>query len=290
MRPAPPSKFTKVTRSPTGIRSGWLLAIPLAAGIVLIALPLVALLLRALSDQGAGGFVDVLGNSTFLEALRRTVVLAAAVTGFCVVLGTVYSLALVVSPRPLSWALLAILMSAFWISLLVRTFGWVILFQPNGALNQFLSDIGLVHGSLNLLQTAPAMYPAMVHVLLPFFVLPVYASCRRLDPDQLRAAQSLGASPLSVLRHVVIAHLRPAIFAAAALVFMLALSFYVTPLLIGGPSELTIATLIDREFHEQFDLGTAAIMGLLLLAIVLAIYFVVDRFVAIVPTGQEEAR
>ena len=75
-----------------------------------------------------------------------------------------------------------------------------------------------------------------------------------------------------MLRHVVLPHLRPAILAASSLVFMLALAFYVTPLLIGGPTQLTIATLIDREFSQRFDLGSAATMGLVLLAIVLAIY------------------
>jgi putative spermidine/putrescine transport system permease protein len=129
----------------------------------------------------------------------------------------------------------------------------------------------------------------MIHVLLPFFVLPVYAACLRLNPELLRAGQSLGARPLSVIRHVVLPHLRPSILAAASLVFMLSLAFYVTPLLIGGPTQLTIATLIDREFSQQFDLATAATMGLILLVVVLAIYVVVDRFVSLIP-GREATR
>jgi ABC-type spermidine/putrescine transport system permease subunit I len=286
---APPRRERVAAGDPSGIRSWALLAMPLGAGIVFLILPLVALTVRALSDQGAAGFVDVLGDATFTDAAGRTVLLAVAVTAICAVLGTIYALALVVAPRLLGLLLLGVLLSGFWISLLVRTFGWVLLFQPNGVLDQWLGSLGLLDGTLDLLQTTRAMYPAMIHVLLPFFVLPVYAACLRLDPELLRAGQSLGARPLSVIRHVVLPHLRAPVVAAASLVFMLSLAFYVTPLLLGGPSQLTIATLIDRQFNQQFDLGGAAVMGLLLLVVVLAIYAIVDRFVSLVP-GAEEAR
>jgi ABC-type spermidine/putrescine transport system permease subunit I len=271
---------------PTGVRSGLLLVVPLLAAGVFLIMPLVALAVRALSEDGVQGFLDVLTDDVFLEALKRTFVLSAVVTMICTLLGTGYAIALVSTPRWLSWGLLATLVSAFWISLLVRTFGWVILFQPNGALDQLLRKLGVLDGSLNLLQTTRAMYPAMVHVLLPFFVLPVYAACLRLDGDLVRAGQSLGAGPIATLRVVVLPLLRPAILAGASLVFMLSLAFYVTPLLIGGPSQLTIATLIDRQFNQQFDLASAATMGLILLFVVLAVYALVDRFVSLVPGEQ----
>jgi putative spermidine/putrescine transport system permease protein len=284
---APPRRLTWRTAAadPTGVRPSVLLAIPCVAGILFLLLPLIALAARTISADGVGGFIDVFKDQTFVDALQRTLTLSAVVTIICSVLGTAYALALVAAPRYVGYALLAVLLSAFWISLLVRTFGWVLLFQPNGALDQWVRSLGLTDGSLGLLQTTRAMYPAMIHVILPFFVLPVYAACQRLDPDLLRAAQSLGAKPLAVLRHVVLPQLRPAILAAASLVFMLSLAFYVTPLLIGGPSQLTIATLIDRQFNEQFDLAGAAATGLVLLAIVMAIYLLVDRFVSLVPRG-----
>jgi putative spermidine/putrescine transport system permease protein len=284
---APPPRFWRRARAadPTGVRPGLLLLIPLFAGILFLLLPLAALTARAISGEGIGGFVEVFGDRTFVDALERTLVLSAVVTAACTVLGTIYALALVAAPRYLAYALLAVLFSAFWLSLLVRTFGWVLLFQPNGALDQAVRDLGLADGSLGLLQTTKAMYPAMIHVILPFFVLPVYAACRLIYPDLLRAGQSLGARPFAVLRHVVLPQLRASILAAASLVFMLSLAFYVTPLLIGGPSELTIATLIDRQFNQQFDLASAATMGLVLLVIVLAIYVLVDRFVSLIPGG-----
>jgi len=284
---APPWRRLAPARSPTGIRPGLLLLVPLCAGALFLILPLVALAVRAVGDQGLSGFIDVIGSDLFVDAVKRTLVLSLVVSVICAVIGTAYALALVSLPRRFAYVLLAVLLGSFWLSVLVRTFGWVILFQPNGALDQLLRKVGLIDGSLDLLQTTPAMYPAMVHVMLSFVVLPVYAACLRLDPDLLRAGQSLGAPPISVIRHVVLPRLRPAILAGASLVFMLSLAFYVTPLLIGGPSELTIATLIDREFNELFDLANAARMALILLLVVLVIFLVVDRFVSLIPQTEE---
>lgn len=269
--------------SPTGVRPALLLAIPLLAGVAFLVLPILALVIRATSDAGVGAFGDVFDHPLFADAFRRTLALALAVTAICSVLGTVYALAVVSVPRRLGHLLLVVLLAAFWLSLLVRTFGWVLLFQPNGALDQFLQGLGVIDGSLDLLQTTPAMYPAMVHVMLPFFILPVYAACLRIDHDLLRAGQSLGARPLALLRLVVLPQLRPAILGAASLVFMLSLAFYITPLLIGGPSQLTIATLIDHEFNVVYDLGSAARMSVVLLVAVLVIYLVADRFARLVP-------
>jgi ABC-type spermidine/putrescine transport system permease subunit I len=280
----------RLTRSqpPTlGVRPGPFLAIPLIAAVLFVILPLAAVADRALSDSGATGFADVISSPLFIDAFKRTLLLSFVVAALCAVAGTTYALALVAVPRRLAYGLLAILLSTFWLSFLVRTFGWVLLFQPNGALDQALQDAGLTSDSLGLLQTTTAMYPAMVHVMFPFLVLPVYAACLRLDPELLYAGQSLGAKPLSVIRHVVLPQLRPAILAGASLVFILSLAFFVTPLLIGGPSQLTVATLIDRQFSQLYDIGGAATIALVLLVAVLVLYLVADRFVNLIPVGDD---
>jgi putative spermidine/putrescine transport system permease protein len=274
---------------PTGIRASLLLVIPLAGAFVLLVLPLLALIVRVALDKGTGFFLVVVKDPVFLDSLQRTLALSLTVTVACTVIGSIYALALVCAPSIVGKTLLAVLLSSFWISLLVRTFGWVLLFQPNGVLDQLLQKLGLTHENLNLFQTAPAMYPAMIHIMLPYFVLPVYAACLRIDSSLLRAGESLGAGPLAVLLHVIFPPLRPAVFAASSLVFMLSLAFYVTPLLIGGPTQLTVSTLIDREFSVQVDLGAAAAMGVVLLLIVMVIYTIVDRYVSLIP-GREAER
>lgn len=277
---------TRGGADPSGIRAGSLLALPLAATFAFLLAPIVLLGVRAVSGVGIGGFGTIVADPVFLDATGRTFLLAVVVTAACVLIGTLYAVALVVLPRVWSRILMAALLSAFGVSLLVRTFGWVILFQPNGALDQALAAIGLPTTGSGLLQTTAAMYPAMIHVLLPYVVLPVYAAATQLDHEQLRAAQSLGARPWTVLGRVVLPHLRPSVIAGGSLVFLLALAFYVTPRLLGGPSQLTLATLIDRQFNERFDLGGSAAMGLLLLAVVLIVYSVVSRFIDIVPKAR----
>lgn len=274
---------------PLGVRPGLILALPVAAGLLFLLLPVASLALRSISGQGVGGVVDMLGNELFVDAVQRTLLLATVVTIACVAIGSAYAVAIVVAPPALSWALLAVLFSTFWISILVRTFGWVVLLQPNGALDQLLHRLGVLDRPLDVLQTTVAMYPAMVHVMLPFLILPVYASCLRLDPDLLRAAQSLGGKPLAVVRHVLVPHILPAVLAGASIVFLVSLAFYVTPLLLGGPSNLTVATLIDREFSQVFDLASAATMAIILLAVVLALYLLIDRFVRLIPAAADQA-
>ena len=267
-----------------GVRPGVLLLAPVLAGLAFLVLPLLAIAARSISDQGAGGIVDMLGNELFVDALRRTLFLSLTVTALCWAIGTIYAIALVVSPRAIAGVLLAVLFITFWISALVRTFGWVLLFEPNGVLDQQLHKLGLIDEPLDLLQTTPAMYPAMVHVMLPFFILPVYAACLRLDPDLLRAAQSLGRT---TARRA--APRRPAArcgrrcWPARRSCSCCRSSFYITPLLLGGPEDLTIATLIAREFGEVYDIGSAATMALILLIVVLALYLLVDRFVSLIP-------
>ncbi len=270
---------------PTRVRVSALLAIPLGAALLFLVLPLVSLTGRALSDDGLNGFTQVMSSDVFIDASVRTLLLSTVVTACCLVLGTIYALALVTAPPSIGKVLLLGLLASFWISLLVRTFGWVIVFQPNGALSQLLVSMGLTDSTGGLLQTTTAMYPAMIHVMLPYFVLPVYAACLDLRSEDLRAGQSLGAGPARLLWLVVLPALRPAVAGACSLVFLLSLAFYVTPLLIGGPQQLTIATLIDRQFNQQFDLAGASVMGLVLLVFVLAIYLVIDRFVSLVPRG-----
>jgi ABC-type spermidine/putrescine transport system permease subunit I len=260
-----------------GSGARWLLALPALFLTVFLAVPLGVVVAQALSDIGVSGFGDVVSNPLFTDALRRTALLALTVTAICWPLALVFSLAIVLGGRVLRAALLVALLLTFWISILVRTYGWVLLEQGNGALDKTLHWLGLGHGSVGLLGTTAGMYPAMVHVMQPFMVLPVLAALSVLDPAQVRAAQSLGAGPLRVLWSIVLPSVRRGSIAGATLVFILSFGFFVTPALLGGPSDLTIATLINHEFNQVFDTGTAAAMGTILIVAVLGAYVVLTR-------------
>lgn len=257
--------------------ASWLLLVPVLFVACGVLVPLLTLATRAIQDKGVSGIGDTLTDPLFEQAVTRTLLLALTVAGICLLLGTLYALALVTAKGPVKALLWGALLISFWISLLVRTYGWVLLLQPNGVLDKTLRSLGVIHDSLNALQTTPAMYPGMVHIMLPYMVLPIYTSLAALDPSQLRAARSMGAPPLLTFRKVVLPQLRPGAIAGAILVFVLSLGFFVTPAFLGGPSKLTVGTIIEREFNSVYDFGAASVMSLALVFVVLAIYLVADR-------------
>nr|WP_279549621.1 ABC transporter permease [Leucobacter weissii] len=160
---------------------------------------------------------------------------------------------------------------------MVRTYGWIILLQPKGLLADILHSLGVLDGPLQLLQTPTAMYLGMVHVMLPFAIMLIYTALMSLDGNQLKAARSMGASGLTTFWRVVLPQISGGVAAGAMLVFMISLSFYITPAFLGGPAQLTMGTLIGRELSGTQNFKSAAIMGTMLLVVVVVLYFLAEK-------------
>ncbi len=274
--PAPPQSSGRagvLTRG-TGLR--WLLLPPTTVLAALLVVPVVMLLPTAAGGHDA--YRTVLGDSVFHAAAIRTVVMAVIVAACTIVLGTLYALGISAAPRGVAGVLLGALLLTLWTPTLVRTFAWMLLEIPTGALYYVLHAAGLRDKPLGIYQTTLAPYPAMVHVMLPYVVLPVYVALGRLDQTQIRAARVFGARPMLVIRKVVLPQLRPSIIAGGILVFIMSLGFYVTPLLLGSPSQLTVSGLIDTEFGNLSGQSEAAAMSVILLAAIMVIYLAADRF------------
>jgi putative spermidine/putrescine transport system permease protein len=284
--PAAPGRLEHTSRRPGGALSSrvrgalggsgavWLLLPPAGFLVLLLALPLGFLVFEALSESG---FSTATSDDIFRESVVRTVIMATVVATLTLVLGTLYALALAVSPRWVAILLLISLFTLFWTSLLVRTYGWMLLVLPQGPIYTVLNELGLRDQPLEIFQTTVAAYPAMVHVMMPYVVLPVYAAIRQLDPLQLRAARVLGARPLMTLRKVVLPQLKSGIMAGAILVWILSLGFYVTPQLLGSPTAPTVAGMIGATFIAPDQTSQGAAMSLLLLAVVIVVYIAADR-------------
>jgi len=255
----------------------WLLTLPILLFVLLFASPLIDIVQRAWQHDGAAGFADVIRDPLFLSALRRTAMISVVVSAASLVLSVLYLLAIVLSGTRLRGILLICLLSSFWISLLVRTYGWLLFFTSGGALERVLQAVGLLDGPLTWIDSGLAMYPAMVHIMMPFLMLPLVAALSNFDHRQILAAQSLGAGPWRVLFTAVLPQLRQAAAAGTTLVFILSFGFFVTPAFLGGPKQLTVATLINYEFSQLRDAGTASIQGTLLLVAVVLMYVVADR-------------
>lgn len=270
---------------PTAATDGsgaWLLALPLGFLTLFLLGPL---LMVALSAGGISGLHRALTDRLVGDALARTLLIAVLVTGFSLVLGVVYAVALVSSGGLTRALLVGALLGSFWVSVLVRTLGWELLEEPQGLLDSALHRLRLLGplAHLDVLQTTRGMAPAMVNVMLPYMVLPVWAALGSLDRDQLRAARSLGAPPWLVLTRVVLPQARTGIAAGAVLTFALSLGFYITPRLLGGPSDVTIGSLVGSQFEasQTGDISEPAAVGLLLVAAVLVLYAVSDRILRI---------
>jgi putative spermidine/putrescine transport system permease protein len=202
----------------------------------------------------------------FRAVLLRSLWISLLVTVACLVLG--WPLAwLVATTRgwPATLLLGAVLLP-FWISLVVRTAAWMVLLQREGIVNAALGAFGI--GPLPLMMNRFAVVLAMVHILLPFMVLPLAAAFRGLDPRLPRAAASLGASPWRVFLRVTLPLCLPGIAAGCVLVFIQALGFYVTPALLGGPGDQMLAWFVGFHATRSVNWGLAAALSLLLLAAV----------------------
>jgi len=206
------------------------------------------------------------GEAIFLRLFGRTLVIALQVTGLTLLVA--YPAAYAMARLSPGWARLATVMVLvpFWVSILVRTTAWFILLQRAGPLNAALLALGVVDHPLQLIFTRFAVLVAMVHVLLPFAILPMMGVMRRIDPRLARAAASLGATRWQHFRRVFLPLSLPGVGAAGMIVFMLAVGFYVTPALVGGNGDQMVSSFIADYTTATLNWGMAGALALLLLA------------------------
>jgi putative spermidine/putrescine transport system permease protein len=217
----------------------------------------------------------------FRDVLVRTLWISAMVTLLCLVLG--YPVAYVIAAQPPGRAgvLLFLVLLPFWTSLLVRTVAWVVLLQREGVLNSLILSLGIVNEPLKMIFNRFAVYVAMVHVLLPFMVLPIYAVMRSISPSYVKAATSLGARPFTAFRRVYLPQTLPGIAAGCLMVFIQALGYYITPALVGGADDQMISYFIAFYASRTVNWGMAAALSIMLLAATLALYAVYNRLVGV---------
>jgi putative spermidine/putrescine transport system permease protein len=205
------------------------------------------------------------GERVYLATLLRTFWMSFVVTAACIVLS--YPIAfLIAGASPFaSRVLLALVMIPFWMSLLVRTAAWMVLLQKNGLVNELLSWLGLIGEPLQLIFNRTGVYLALVHIMLPFAILPIYSVMRSISKDHLRAAASLGARPTLAFIEVYVPQTLPGVAAGALLVFVLSIGFYITPALLGGPKDQMISYIIAQFAGQNANWGMAGALALLLI-------------------------
>ena len=238
-----------------------------------------------LSFQAPGGtfaaYTELIESQVFRTVFFNTLELAFFVTLICVLLA--YPAAWLLTRVRGFWLSVALycVLVPFWISVLVRTFSWMLLLERQGPVNNLLIAVGLTDQPLRLLFNDFGVYLGMVHVLLPYAILPVYSAMLKVDPRLLQASEGLGASGRTTFLRVFLPLTMPGVMAGAAFVFLLALGFFITPALLGGPHNLTAAMLIDTFVNERLVWPLAAAASFILLFMVLVVLLVAARFVSL---------
>lgn len=266
-------------RRPSIDGRSWLMAPAAAVVLVAFIYPVLHFLLRSFSDPvwGLQNFQTLIRQPVFLRALVNTVTISGTVTLFCVLLG--YPLAYTIAnagPRLRRLLVFAVLVP-FWSSLLVRTFAWMVLLQRNGLINQLLEGSGLIDTPLALIHNRVGVIVGMVHILLPFMILPLYSVLLRIDPSYASAAASLGATPVSNFLRVYLPLSLPGVLTGAVLVFVIGLGYFITPALLGGPGDTMIAQIIATEVSDFGRWGLAGAIALVLLLGTSVILMLVQR-------------
>lgn len=204
-------------------------------------------------------------ESIYRTVLWRTFSVSGMVTLFALLIGYPYAYLMTRASRPVASVMTVFVLLPFWTSLLVRTAAWIVLLQEKGLVNDLLIFLGVVDHPVRLIFNRVGVVVAMVHVLLPFMVLPLAAVMKGIRPETVRAARSLGATPFTAFRRIYFPQTLPGVAAGALLVFISAIGYYITPALVGGADDQMLSWFIAFFVNDTINWGLAAALGLVLL-------------------------
>lgn len=278
----PPAKAPRPSLRDAFRFDGWgALALPLILFLVLVfIIPLIAMLYRSFVDPepGIGNYIAIFSESLYLKVLLNTFVIAFLVTGVTLLLAYPYAYLMTLAPPFLRGVMLILVLIPFWTSVLVRSFALVLLLRDTGVLNTIATDAGLLDEPFTMLRTAGGVVFGMVQVSLPFAVLPIYATMSGIDRSLGLAAQNLGARPSGAFWRIFVPLSLPGVAAGMLLTFIQALGYYITPALLGGPSNMMIGELIVQQVSAVLRYGFAAALAALLLITTLVLLGIASKF------------
>lgn len=226
-------------------------------------------------------YARMLKSKAYVRIFLTTFKISFLTTLICAVLG--YPLAYFMSQLSNRWANICMIgvLIPFWTSLLVRTYAWLVLLQRKGVVNSLAIDIGLISEPIKFVHNTSGTLIGMVHIMLPFLILPLYANMKAIDKDCLKAASSLGATPTRAFWTVFFPLSIPGLLAGLLIVFVLCLGFYVTPAVLGGGKVIMAAMKISSNIELYFSWGAASALGVVLLTVTMAILFAASKLISI---------
>jgi putative spermidine/putrescine transport system permease protein len=260
----------------------WAMVLPLGLLLaVLYAYPLVMVAWISVSDPEIGlqNYERLLTNAGIHRMLWTTLQVCVITSVLSMLAGYIIAYAMVhAGDRHRSWMLIFLLVP-FWVSVLARAFSWVALLHDGGLINSWLMDLGITSEPLTLVRNRFGAILGMVHYMIPYAVLPLYANMRNIDPKLVAAARGLGAGPLESFLRVFLPLSMPGIAAGGVLVFILTLGFFVTPTILGGGKTMMIAEYVSVQILDTIRWGIGSMLAMVLLALVLIVFAVMSRIV-----------
>jgi putative spermidine/putrescine transport system permease protein len=255
-----------------------LLAPSIAVLLVLFVFPLVIVLSRSFfaPNLSLHNYTALWSSVAFRNILINTFEIAAWTTAICLALGYPFAYHLSRLPPRVGQSLLAVCLVPFFTAILARLYAWTIILGDAGIINTYLMRWGLVHHPLALLFDRTGVVIGMVHVMLPYMIIVLYSAMVGIDRSLLDAAATLGAGPFSGFRRVFLPLSLPGTYAGTLLVFIISLGFFVTPAVLGGGRDVTIATFVRQEIGV-LDWGAATAMATVLLVVTIALFVLLDR-------------
>lgn len=232
-----------------------------------------------LERNAEGGIQTREAAQIYVQLYSKTMRIALIITLLTLLLGYPLAFAMANARSRTASLLMVMVLLPFWTSLLVRTTAWIALLQTNGVINSVLMGLGITREPLEMLFTEFATIVAMTHILLPFMVLPIYSVMKGIDPSYMRAALSLGSSPIPAFIRVYFPMTVPGLSAGALLVFIISVGYYITPALVGGTDGQMISNIIAFHMQQSNNWELAAALGALLLILIIALYWMYDRLV-----------
>ncbi len=226
-------------------------------------------------EFGFGNYMTFFTEPLYWNTFARTAYMSIMATILTLLIGfpVSYYIAKIAKGR-LKMALFLLCLVPFWVSELVRTFGWMILLRETGVISNFLQWSGIVNQPVEMLYNDAAIMVGLVYTSMLFMVVPLVTTLDSLDDSLIEAGYDLGASGFAILKNIVIPHAVPGIVTGSIVVFMLSLGNYLTPILLGGKSSLWFTGMIYSQFITRFNWEQGAAFGFLLLGLSSLIVFV----------------
>lgn len=224
---------------------------------------------------GWENYTAIFTDSSSVDVLVRTVIAALIVSAVCLVLAFPYAYLMSVAGQRGRMVMLAVTVLPFWTSLIARNFAWLVLEERGGPISRVFQAIGIPN--VNLLGTVPGVIVAMVQLLLPYMVLPLFSVMSGINGRVMHAAYVCGAHRVSAFRRVYLPLALPGVTAGVSLVFLLTLGFYVTPALLGSSNDSLIGQLIGFKIETTLDFAGAGAYSTLLIVVMLVLLGVLLR-------------